>query len=666
MDKINSNTKYILEADKARKSGDIKSFYNIIYEGLCSDISNYELYYMLGEDALNEDFRKAVVYFRLSLHFCHDENDKKFIEETISSLINDRYNEVNFSKIKLIIWDMDNTFWKGIISEGNVDFIDDNISLIKRLTDCGVVNSISSKNDEEPVLNKIRDIALDSYFVFNDINWENKGVQIKTKLKDMALRAENTLFIDDDIRNLNDCKYHNPDIMTAEPDIIPALIEYFFKLEATDPEHKRLQRYQTLEIKRNAQKNFSNSLDFLKDSNIKLEIKTDCLNEFSRIIELISRTNQLNYTKLRSTAEEIRNDLDNPIMKSGYIHVTDKYGDYGIVGFYCLDSSSNSLKHFLFSCRVIGMGIENYIYQKLNCPTLNIIDPIAVKLEPCKKISWINETKLAHETSKKSDDTLLKILIKGPCDVSAIESYLIGGDLTTEFNYINDKGFVTAGQNHTYNILQYRNLSQIELQKIYTEVPFVTPGDYETSIFDTKYHVIIMSLLPDCHAGLYRNKKNGRYINFGSKNFNLTDPANFQGYIDGTIVNHAFPFTESILQNFSENWKFIGVTPTDELIRNIDYIVSNVKGSPYFIFLLGSEIEYENEGSEFANQAEIHKEVNAAMQKYADNKPRINLINMTDFIHSQEDYSDSINHFKRHVYYDLASKIVSLINSFNF
>ena len=53
----------------------------------------------------------------------------------------------DFNKIKLVIWDLDETFWKGILSEGEVEPIEANIGLVRRLTDIGIVNSICSKND---------------------------------------------------------------------------------------------------------------------------------------------------------------------------------------------------------------------------------------------------------------------------------------------------------------------------------------------------------------------------------------------------------------------------------------------------------------------------------------------------------------------------------------
>lgn len=56
---------------------------------------------------------------------------------------------IDFSKIKLIIWDLDETFWKGILSEGPISPIKENLSLLQTLTDHGIVNSICSKNDYE-------------------------------------------------------------------------------------------------------------------------------------------------------------------------------------------------------------------------------------------------------------------------------------------------------------------------------------------------------------------------------------------------------------------------------------------------------------------------------------------------------------------------------------
>lgn len=61
-----------------------------------------------------------------------------------------KFNKNHISKIKLIIWDLDETFWKGTLSDININApsiipIDSNISLVKKLSKRGIVNSVCSK-----------------------------------------------------------------------------------------------------------------------------------------------------------------------------------------------------------------------------------------------------------------------------------------------------------------------------------------------------------------------------------------------------------------------------------------------------------------------------------------------------------------------------------------
>jgi hypothetical protein len=256
---------------------------------------------------------------------------------------------------------------------------------------------------------------------------------------------------------------------------------------------------------------------------------------------------------------------------------------------------------------------------------------------------------------KKQDG--IKILLKGPCDLEALDSYLTGGNVTKEFNYVNDKGFITTGQNHSMNIWQSGHMSQTQIAEMLQEVPFITMGDFDTALFEREYEVICYSLLTDCHAGLYRNKKNGGYISFGSRNYDLTDAQNWQGYIKGSIVNHLYPFTEEVLRKFSEAWEYVGATKTEDLERNLEYMYSHVKGQPLFILMLGSEMECEGNDEAFAGHAAFHREVNAMAREFAEGKENVRLVEATKYIRSQSDYADCIDHYSRNVYYEMAQEL---------
>ncbi len=53
--------------------------------------------------------------------------------------------------VKLVVWDLDDTFWKGTLSEGPVELDPVLVELVRTLNRRGIVNAICSKNDEAPV-----------------------------------------------------------------------------------------------------------------------------------------------------------------------------------------------------------------------------------------------------------------------------------------------------------------------------------------------------------------------------------------------------------------------------------------------------------------------------------------------------------------------------------
>ena len=135
--------------------------------------------------------------------------------------------EFDLKTVKCVIWDLDETFWKGTLSEEEVVPIEENINFVKSLNDHGIVNSICSKNDFEKVMSALENICegLSGEFVFASVNWLPKGERIKNLISDMGLRPCNVLFLDDNHINLEEAKFYCPELMTAFPDDIPELIK---------------------------------------------------------------------------------------------------------------------------------------------------------------------------------------------------------------------------------------------------------------------------------------------------------------------------------------------------------------------------------------------------------------------------------------------------------
>ncbi|WP_291236070.1 HAD-IIIC family phosphatase [Frisingicoccus sp.] len=569
-----------------------------------------------------------------------------------------------FDKIKLVIWDLDDTFWVGTFSEGEIIIPDICRKLIERLTDIGVVNSICSKNDWEPIKERLKEEKLLDYFVFSSVNWEAKGNRVKQLIKDMQLRSANVLFLDDNPSNREEVRYFCPDIMTEGPEIIPHLLEDTMLVSKLDLEHKRLAQYRILEEKRQEKAQYSSNEAFLMKSNICVKIEHNCQEQIERIHDLILRSNQLNFTKVRSSMQELEGLLNDPMVETGYVSVTDRFGDYGIVGFYAL--KDGALAHFVFSCRTLGMGIEQYTYHYLNRPKLNIIGEVISDLSSEQPPKWINQNVEAVHAEKMKIRSLHEhmVLVKGPCDLFQIYPYIAQTELfDTEFTYTTDTGLVVESAGHTTNIVEAYRLSEVQKKCITDELPFVDIGMYSDKIFKNPYKVVFISILTDANLGVYQRKQTGERFAFMEYLYPLTDPNNWDAFIAGKYNCCGFHFTREILEQFSQQYEYIGRNSPERIVENLKFIKGRLKDDCILVVMLGGELYYEKNAFEaYKDRHIVHKRINDAIREWAASTDGIQLMDVNRYLTGQSCFYDHFNHYVKPVYYKLAEDMVRIVN----
>lgn len=563
----------------------------------------------------------------------------------------------DITKTKLIIWDLDDTFWSGNLSEGDVVLKPEAIALVRELTTKGIMNSICSKNNFEDVKNKFIDLGLKDVwdlFVFVSIDWTPKGERIQNIIKSMNLRNENVIFIDDNVSNINEAKFYSPDIMSATPEFINKIAEELYLVNDYDFEHTRLKQYKILEEKSHQIAQASLNEDFLRSSKIKICIKKDCLNNLERIKKLITRTNQLNFTKFRD--ENLEDTIKNN--DCAYIIAEDKFGNYGICGFYALNKKENKLVHFLFSCRIMNMGIEQFVYNYLKRPQIEIKGEVASTLD--SKVDWIEIVEnLEIKTAPVPKLNNKNILFKGPCDLYLTLSYIEEDcNIDTEFPYWNKQLVYILAHTHTAFIEQTHRLSKEKLAELSMRFPFPNADEFRTKFFDEKYNLVFLSLLTVTHSGIYINKNDGTYAFFGFADCDITNESNWEKIL-APIPVEARPQNILMLKEFKKHYVFGGNPPVDLVIKNINYILDNLKAK--LVLILGSEIPTDKVQAGYENMAERHKILNSAIREAF--KDRVEFIELTDFIKSDEDYTTCINHFSRRVYVDLAQRVVEIANN---
>lgn len=333
------------------------------------------------------------------------------------------------NQIKMVIWDLDDTFWEGTLSEGPIKVVEKNIEIVITLAKRGIVSSICSKNDFSDTKEKLQEIGVWDYFVFPFIEFSPKGAAVSAIIDQANLRPDNVLFLDDNHINRAEAAHLLPTLMVGHPAaILPDLLDTPHATGKLDESLSRLTKYKQLEKKKGDQAGSTlSNADFLRSCRIFTSIDYDVDKDIERIIELINRSNQLNFTKKRlDSAEDV--EKFNLLLKrwdiyAGSVSVRDMYGDYGIVGFYMARKTEgvHELIHFVFSCRTINMGIEQFVYEQLGEPDLTVVEPVSNPVKYFEKVDWISTGQDSIEA--KSSISSERLIFIGSCDLAAVSTY---------------------------------------------------------------------------------------------------------------------------------------------------------------------------------------------------------------------------------------------------
>ena len=554
-------------------------------------------------------------------------------------------------KIKLVIWDLDETFWKGTLSEEGIEPIGSHIKLIKTLTDRGIMNTIVSKNDFNEAKEELEKLGIWEYFIFPKISWSPKGELVKNIIEDAQLRATNVLFLDDNHLNLKEVEFYNPDIHTKLPAFIKEILSNNAFQGKDDRQHSRLHQYKILELKSEKKKTFSTNESFLKFSEIHVALSDiDQKKDIDRIYELVERTNQLNFTKIRSSKEKLLEILNTYGSKK--IEVKDKFGDYGIVGFYILDESKNLLLHFVFSCRIMNLGIEQYIYGKLNFPMINVIKEVSSELKDNFIPTWITEEVLTPKLEKVLQNKSIEVCLKGGCDLGQMIHYLQYNNIKihAEFNTVTQDN-ITLHKEHSIFVrdayipdFYKKNKDNLEY------IPFIDESFYDTTMYDIGHDVIVYSVLMDYTQQVYELKNQDLQIAYGGYGIDLInnkdDIKKIYNFLDKVFIN-----------TFSKHFNSKGQIQEYSFKKNLEFIISKINVP--IIFINGAEINPRE--SEEKNAERRHQSMNKVVDELVSKYNHVYLLDMRDIIKDETLLHDSIRHYKREVYQVMSNKLVSLI-----
>jgi FkbH-like protein len=266
---------------------------------------------------------------------------------------------------KLVVCDLDNTLWNGVIGDGAVHQHADRQAALLRLKAKGIVLAVSSKNDPANV-RWDEAILSPEDFVATEINWGRKAPNIRRISRTLNLNPDSFVFLDDRPDERATVTEELPGILALDPNEAETwtMISEWTDTLGPSALADRTKLYQERATRQKYLEDDSDEdlSEAYRKLDLRLELRSPAKKDMDRVVELINRTNQFNTTTARTSIVEMT-DPDVP----RYILVaqtSDRFGDMGIVGTLVVTGKdAPEITHFVLSCRVFGFGIEVAMVQ---------------------------------------------------------------------------------------------------------------------------------------------------------------------------------------------------------------------------------------------------------------------------------------------------------------
>ncbi len=567
-------------------------------------------------------------------------------------------------RIRLVIWDLDETFWNGTLTEGGFSYRKDTHDIVIKLAHRGIMSSICSKNDIEAVEPILRNSGIWDYFIFPSINWKPKGSRIRDMIDVIGLRPETVMFIDDNPMNLNEALYFVPNLQIFPETIIPNILDSQIFTGKDDLNLTRLAQYKVLERRRIDEiAAGDDNRDFLRAGNIQVRIDHDIEKNIDRVIELVNRTNQLNFTKRRLPEDpmqaraEVMRMFSSFMVQAGLVHVKDNYGDYGFCGFYAVNAVSNEMLHYCFSCRILNMGVEHWMYERLGRPRMSVVGEVLTDLfEPSQPVDWINaETGGPDSDSDANQPRFGTIMLRGGCELQAIAHYLGLAAERVEGEYFEIRHGLPMRIDHSAFVrYAVEGLAPAAIEA-------VKPLGYRTADFHSR--LIIDDNIADLY--LFSFWQNASHALYHHNTLDIEVPftiPNTDNALNAFDLSPEFlesiliePFARDAMEYLRRNFYRTGVASAQSLQEDVSRLLDLLpQHKPVFILL---QKETWTKPDAQATPIAHHIWTNNALREACAGRNNVFLIGVEDHMITESDAFDGV-HFKRQVYFRIHQTIL--------
>ncbi len=283
---------------------------------------------------------------------------------------------------KVLMLDMDNTLWGGVIGDDGADNIETGQetpigqtfsefqTYIKTLGEMGILLTLNSKNDEETAIKGLMredSVLSPEDFVAKKINWMPKNENLINTANELNLLPESFVFIDDNPAEREIVRANVPGASVPEigdrPENYIGIIDrsgFFEVTSLSGDDLRRSDMYKANARRAETLNTFTDYGEYLRSLDMEGEIREFIPAYMMRIAQLTNKSNQFNLTTKRYTQSEIEEASGDQNRITIYGKLKDKFGDNGVVSVVIGEIRDRvcHIELWIMSCRVLKRDME--------------------------------------------------------------------------------------------------------------------------------------------------------------------------------------------------------------------------------------------------------------------------------------------------------------------
>ena len=282
---------------------------------------------------------------------------------------------------KVLVTDLDETLWSGLIGEDGPEGISAAPegkafphfiyqTMLKKLKNSGVLLAVASRNDpqvaQQPLLNGTM-VLHHSDFVAFKAGYGSKSEYISAISSELNLGLDSFVFIDDNHVELAEVGSQLPPVIclpfpkheSGLPELLKQLSTIFERNNILDEDSSRTELYRRriASIPPPSTGDGNQLREFLEELSMVLTIRQRPQEDCQRALQLINKTNQFNLNGVRLDMAQLESHM-NAGCNLYTATLEDRTGNHGEI-IACLIDSQGKILHWVMSCRIFQRKVEH-------------------------------------------------------------------------------------------------------------------------------------------------------------------------------------------------------------------------------------------------------------------------------------------------------------------